>query len=520
MLYRRDGSPTVGPVGPDHQERGASLTDRIAWLSKWVAAAALAAPLLLARPAVADVTLMEKDGWEVFMNGRIQTFMNHNEGQGRPANGETSTAVDGNGKNFTLLGGGLDSSEGAVPEYRNGTVATADDQGLIREMRIRSGFTGNVLGFGIKKKISEQTEILGYSAVTVGLDSEQRRKFNIVRPDWRESFVRVNSFWGSLTAGRQLTLYSRGATEITYLYGYRYGLGFPGSVSNYSQSTAGSVGFGVMGAGFGAAFVYATPVMGGLQISIGAFDANNVPQRTLLNRSRWPQAQSEITFTRNFGATGLIKLFANGAFQKLYDIQGRPLSTDVYGAGFGGRIELGPVRLGVAGHWGKGIGITYSLEPNTSLYFTERTEQAFGDGSPCAMGVSSACPPVKVRTVDGGYAQLQIAAHKKLDLRAGAGVTRVHQLPEDQVQNWRTIDDPANPGTRIPDPGTSVGYVTIRQQLGIGAGLTYHADDNFHITVEYFRAFFEWWKPSPAAPGSTNPSQTLNSVNAGVTYDF
>ena len=83
--------------------------------------------------------------------------------------------------------------------------------------------------------------------------------------------MRVNSFWGSLTAGRQLTLYSRGATEITYLYGYRYGLGFPGSVSNYSQSTAGSVGFGVMGAGFGAAFVYATPVMGGLQISVGGF---------------------------------------------------------------------------------------------------------------------------------------------------------------------------------------------------------------------------------------------------------
>ena len=88
------------------------------------------------------------------------------------------------------------------------------------------------------------------------------------------------------------------------------------------------------------------------------------------------------------------------------------------------------------------------------------------------------------------------------------------------MQNWRTIDDPANPGTRILDPNTSIGYVTIRQQLGIGAGLTYHVDDNFHITVEYFRAFFEWWKPSPAAPGLANPSQTLNSVNAGVTYDF
>jgi hypothetical protein len=151
---------------------------------------------------------MEKDGWEVFMNGRIQTFANQNEGQGRPATGEVSTVPDGNGNGFSLLGGGLDATEGAVPEYKMGTMATASDPGLVREMRIRSGFTGNVLGFGIKKKISEQTEFLGYTAVTVGIDSEQRRKFNIVRPDWRESFVRINSFWGSLTAGRQLTLFS------------------------------------------------------------------------------------------------------------------------------------------------------------------------------------------------------------------------------------------------------------------------------------------------------------------------
>jgi hypothetical protein len=497
------------------------LTDRIAWQSKWVVVAALIAPLFFAKSAVADVSLGEKDGWEVFMNGRIQTFVNHNEGQGRPANGELSTTVDGNGNPFSLLGGGLDASEGAVPEYKMGTEATAADPGLIREMRIRSGFTGNVLGFGIRKKISERTEFLGYTAVTVGIDSEQRRKFNIVRPDWRESFVRVSSFWGSLTAGRQLTLYSRGATEITYLYGYRYGLGFPGTVSNFSQSTAGSVGFGVMGAGFGAAFVYATPVMGGLQISIGAFDANNVPQRPLLNRSRWPQGQGEITFTRNFGSTGLIKLFGNGAFQKLYDIEGRPLSTDVYGLGYGLRFEAGPVRLGFAGHWGKGIGITYSLEPNTSLYFVERTTQGLGGftdpNSPCSMGVSSACPGVKVRDVDGYYLQVQIAAHRKLDLRGGAGVTRVHQLDEDRTQNWRL--NPNDPTMGL-DPNTSVGYVTIRQQLGLGGGLTFHADDNFHFTIEYFNAYFEWWKPSPAAPGMANPSQRLHSINAGVTYDF
>jgi predicted porin len=410
-------------------------------------------------------------------------------------------------------------------------VATPDDQGLVREFRARTGFTGNVLGFGIRKRIGEQTELLGYTAVTVGIDSEQRRKFNIVRPDWRESFIRVTSTWGSLTAGRTLTLFSRGALEITYLYGYRYGLGFPGSISNFSQSTAGSVGFGVLASGFGAGLVYATPRLGGLQLSVGAYDPNAIPQRPLLNRARWPQTQGELTFDTKFGKSGFFKLFANGAWQRFYDVEGRPIGTDVYGAGYGLRFEAGPLRLGLAGHWGKGVGVDYSFQPHTSLYFVERTTAAFNDGSACAMGMFSACPPVKMRTVDGYYGQMQLAAHKKLDLRAGAGITRVHQLPEDRV-DWKDDDaDPATPSADddAVDPNTggggpglpdSIGYVTLRQQLGIGAGLTWHADDNLHFTLEYFRAMFQWWKPVPALPGQGNPSQTLHFVNAGLTYDF
>ena len=130
-----------------------------------------------------------------------------------------------------------------------------------------------------------------------------------------------------------------------------------------------------------------------------------------------------------------------------------------------------------------------------------------------------------MRTVDGAYVQTQIAAHKKLDLRAGFGVTRVHQLPEDKVQNWRTIqaDDPANPGTQITvaDPSTSIGYVTIRQQIGIGAGMTFHIADNFHFTLEYFRALFQWYKPTPAARRYGLPvSRRSTPSTRGVTYDF
>ena len=136
---------------------------------------------------------MEKDGWEVFLNGRVQTFLNYNEGQGSISAGtvwldkDANALMDPNLGQVTVRDGGITREE-AQPEWTNGMHAPTD-QGVVREMRLRSGFTGNVLGFGIRKRLSERTELLGYTAVTVGVDSEQRRKFSNVRPDWRESFV-------------------------------------------------------------------------------------------------------------------------------------------------------------------------------------------------------------------------------------------------------------------------------------------------------------------------------------------
>lgn len=478
------------------------MTDRTSRRAKLVACAALLVSPLLARTAAADVTLADQDGWEVFLGGRIQTFANYNDGQGRPANGSTGTFVDNAGNPIEIRGGGIDSPTEALRSFKMGTQATADDPGKIQELRLRSGFTGNVLAFGIRKKLSENTSILGFTAVTVGIDTEQRRKFLPVQPDWRESFIRLTSTWGTLTAGRTLTLFSRGALEITYLYGYRYGLGFPGSVSSFSQSTAGSVGFGVLANGFGPGIAYATPVLGGIQLSVGVYDANAIPTTGVLNRGKWPRLEYEATFERQIGATGLVKLFSNGAFQSLYDYDGRAIKTDVWGTGFGGRLEIGPVKLGVAGHYGRGIGVTYTMEPHGSLYFVEATQRA----TDCNLGTGPNCPAPKMRTVDGGYVQTQIAVTKQLDVRAGAGVTRVAQLPED-----------ANVGLM---DSLMVHWVTLRQQIGIGAGLTLHVDKNVHLTLEYFRAQFQWWKPANPVPNSSFPSQVVNFVNAGITYDF
>lgn len=438
---------------------------------------------------------MDEGGWTVFMAGRVQAFANFNDGNGQPKN-----VVDGNGRSITDLKNGGVEPGSALPEWPDGTnIGATNDSGHVQELRIRTGFTGNVLGFGVRRKLSEDTEVLGFSAVTVGIDSDARRKFNIVAPDWRDAFLRITGPWGSFSAGRLLTLHSRGATEITYLYGYRYGLGFPGTVSQAAQSTSGSVGFGVLGNGWGAGFMYATPNLSGLQVTIAAFDANNLVGTRLLERTRWPRPEAEIAYSNHFGETGFIKVFGNGAWQKLYDYDGTPRNATVWGAGYGARFEFGPVRLGVAGHYGSGIGVTYSLEPAPSLYFTEIAQSI------------DRTQKVQMRNVDGYYAQLQVLPTKALSLQAGYGITRVHQLDVDKSANWRPVGDPLE---------GSVGYITIRQQTGIGLGANYHLSENLVLDLEYFRAQFQWYNPVPAAPGTTNPTQTIGSVTTGITYEF
>lgn len=473
------------------------------------AAAAVVASIFLAKPASADVTLVEKDGWSVFTNGRLQAFLSYNKGEGRPLNLQDANncqmGTDANGNPITfcnpveLRGGGVDQGA-ALPEWPEGTdLQSTTDPGNVEELRIRTGFTGNVLGFGIKNQITKNTEAVGYAALTIGIDSAVRRKFSEVLPDWRESYFRVTGPWGSVSAGRQLTLLSRGATEITYLYGYKYGLGFPGVVSTEARSSAGMVGFGVLGNGFGAGLTYTTPNLSGFQLTVGAYDANNIVATPFLERTRWPRPEAEASYSMDFGG-GMFKLFVNGAWQEVYDYQGSPRKVSVWGSGFGGRVEIGPVHVGLASHIGKGIGVTYSLEPHGSLYFVEKAQ-------------ADPLEPVIMRDVAGYYGHVQVSATKSLDLNAGAGLSQVKQLDED-VNAWNP--DPNTATTGIP----SVGFVTIRQQVGIGAGATYHFPGNVHLTGEFFRAMFQWYKPTPAQAGAAYPTQNLNFVNVGLTYDW
>ncbi len=440
-----------------------------------------------ASPARAEVTLNDGPGWQIFSDGRINGFVSYVNGDGYPV-----ASRDSNGNQVALRGGGLPPDDAAIEPRGPVTDAMGNpqppEQGKHESMRVRSGFLGNILGIGARKKLTNDgTTIKGYISIWAHIESEERRKYRPVVADVREGYLKAEGPWGSLLIGRSLTLFSRGATEIDYLYGHGYGLGYPGSV-DVNGPAAGHIGFGVLANGFAAGFVYATPVFGGLQLTVGAYDPSMLVGSW--ERTKWLRPEAELTFDTPLSTLGKLKLFANGGWQKVY-LKDSAEDTTAAGVGYGGRIELGPVHLGVAGHYGKGLGLNYALQSSDA-------------------NVGSIAQKYELRTTDGYYAQGQLALGK-VDVNLGVGVTRVHLNDSDRVDdrdddtNMATPsgNDDANPAS--PDP---VGYSVIKQQLGMSAGVVYHFTDTLHFGVDYFRANFKWY---------LGEKQAVNVLNGGAT---
>jgi hypothetical protein len=410
------------------------------------------------RSAFAEKILFKGDDWQVYTDGRVGGFLSYVYGDAAPV---ATKVIDG------------------VPETINGgiwpaTQETTQDgtsQGHINMMRIRTGFIGNLLGVGVRNQITPWTVLSGYIQIWSYIESEVRTKALPNLPDVRQGYAKLEGPWGSFLAGRTRTLTSRGATDINVLYAHRWGVGFPNVIDSRGP-TQGMVGFGVLGSGFASAMIYATPVLGGLQLSVGAFDPATLGGPGW-NGTKWARPEAELTFERKFGATGKIVLFANGAWQKLYKpglcapSPQNPCEEDVIGAGYGGRFELGFFHLGLAGHYGKGLGLSYALENSYAVADAE-THLRYGDGY---------------------YAQSQFV-FGRFDLFAGWGIARVFLTDLD-----------------LRSPAVSV----IKYQMGINGGVVFNVTPNLHFDLEYFRAEAAWW---------LGEKQVLNTGAFGMTFNW
>src|SRR6185369_3983754 len=97
-----------------------------------------------ARPAAAEVTLMEKDDWSFFSDGRVNAFFSQGMGDDFPEpTPNTNVGADGNpGPQHGVVGSGQPFTAGYSSDQ-----GTPD--GKYGSMRVRSGFLGSILAFGI-----------------------------------------------------------------------------------------------------------------------------------------------------------------------------------------------------------------------------------------------------------------------------------------------------------------------------------------------------------------------------------
>lgn len=456
--------------------------------------------LTQALTARAELTLLRTpDGTEIYTSGRIGVFVEVLKGDGQPQ--EYAQSLDPNtgmpiidpatGKPalvpvHQIGNGGIivqgdpteappESCGGKPPCYRQGPVLAS---------RVRSGFLGNVLSLGVRKALTDQIKVSGQVSLWGTTETDSRRTYFKNQTDWREAFIKVEAPFGTLQAGRALSLFSRGAIEINFLYGHQFGVGNPAGFDEYGPS-AGHIGYGVVAPVFVAGVSYATPKLAGFQLTAGYFDPATLVG-LYWTRTKFGRPEGELTYDAALGTIGKLHLFANGAWQKLYatDV---PRSTDVYGTGGGGRIEVGPVHLGIAGHMGQGLGIGYFLDGSDAVVAQYTTQ--------------------KLRRFSGYYAQAQVVAGD-FDFNLGWGMTRVYSLDEDVNPNWCA-------GSATPCAGfDAAGYPQrsfLKSQTGYSGVVVYHYAKSLHFAFDYFLSKVDWQQ---------GEEQTMHAFNVGSTLTW
>jgi hypothetical protein len=454
-----------------------------------VASSALAATVFcVANDAHAEKILAETKDFSVYIDGRVGGFFSWAFGDGAP---QPAYAIDPNGNPIQIhtVKGGVWSAteEGRLSDDPVLAAQNIPAQGKVNMMRVRSGFISNILGVGLRMPLTETTMVSTYVQFWAFAENEARYKTHTNFLDARQGYGKIEGPWGSFIAGRTRGLFSRGATDIDVQYGHKYGVGFPNKIDS-NGPTAGMIGFGVMGSGFVSGLIYGTPKLAGFQLNAGIFDPVQLSAGGW-TRSKYVRPEAELTYELDFSDTGKVILFGNGVYQDVYkneycqpksDTNPFPCDETAWGAGYGGRLEIGPARLGVTGFKGKGLGLGYALQNDDA----------------------SIDPQNNLRDFDGYYGQTMFVFNP-VDVFAGVGMVRVFLTDADKER----VPSPADPtGATMIVP-----FSVIKRSLGINAGVVYHLSDFLHLDADYFRAQADWY---------LGEKRVINAVNAGMTVTW
>lgn len=481
----------------------------------------LLACFLWAHSASAEVTLFEKNGWTFYTKGRVGAFVSVGFGDDFPEATEPLPGADPsmpspNPTHF-VAGYSGNGTFGWQSDYQRTTT------GKFFTTRVRSGTITNVLGFGLKKDLGGGATANGYIAIWAPIESFGRDKWKPIDADVREGYVGIDGTFGTVTAGRMWPLLGRTSYEVDFLYGHGYGVGFP--CVDAQGPTCGQVGLGALHPGYAAGILYTTPSFAGLRLSAGVFD----PARLLsaasthggvpYQRVPFLRPEGSLTFDTPLGATGKLKLGAEGAFQPVSAVQDEdtdqnpateavPVETSksVWGVSGGFRVELGPLRVGAAGFTGKGTGL-YNPFVASDVTGGPAIEQRT---DPVTLLTTNVLEPAhaEIRSFSGFHAQLA-GVFGSAEVGVGGGIGIVGRVPSDD-QNYNL--SPA------------------KQQIGLGAHFNYHVTENVVLGLDYMRLMARWYGAPAAVLVNGQPvtngqrlaaeKQDANFINAGVTYHW
>jgi hypothetical protein len=418
------------------------------------------AGLLSARRAAAEIKIVVKDGWRLTTDGRINNFLSVARGNWIPNMEPPYTGVD--------------------DEPTSGNE--------IASSRVRTGFLQSVMGLELNKQIGDDTNLkmrFAFWALTASL----RTALDSPPAEAREAYFKLEGNWGGILVGRALGLFSRGAIMLDYEVEHGFGVGFPCATKEVRGGACGHAGFGLLFPGFHSGFVYNTPRIGGLQLSVGMYDPIQFAASNY-RRTPYPRPEAELTFAT---PNRLLTAFVGAIWQRisatlmggLDPVTMLPTKVDhdfnAQGVNYGVGLNLGPLMLGFSGFAGKGLGVTVPLEDNPAIILSGRPG---------------------LRSEDGywGAAALVFGGTK---LAAGAGITRAKRDYAD------------------PDPETTPNVPYIARQLGFSAGIYQTVFKMVTLAAEYFGAQFTWFdRMTVNANGDAfveRPRQLVHFVNVGAT---
>src|SRR5262245_2604139 len=287
--------------------------------------------------ARADVVFYDKDDWKVFTRGRAEAHYQLIVGDGDPVSSNR------------LVGGQIQNT------------GTQDEDNHITQSRIRSGFVGTQIGFGVGNHIMQGLDAEGFiGAWLAGIDSGKGAPPRSKAFDVREGWGALSGGFGRFLFGRAFSIFGSASGEVNN-YAFEFAVGHP-CLADTSTIACGSVGAGPLYAGFNAQLRYITPRFAGLELQVSLEDPSSLPDYHI---TRLPRFEGEVNYELLFASEGKVVVKAQGLTQELGKLNANRdgvVSTTAWGTLGAVRIEFGGFKLGGGAWMGRGLGTHNALQ--------------------------------------------------------------------------------------------------------------------------------------------------------------